>query len=155
MSQVQEPVQHCPVCGARGKPVPAETLRSLLRPEALPGLPSGRFRFCSGRACDVVYFAEAGGTRYGKADLSVRVGIKETADPRPICYCFGHTLEQMLAEIALTGTTTIPDRIRAVMDTTACDCIHTNPQGTCCLGTVTALAQEHGAGRNGGRGGET
>ena len=44
---------------------------------------------------------------FTKADLTVRVGIKETAAPRHICYCFNHTVEEIEEEVHLTGKTTV------------------------------------------------
>jgi len=40
-------------------------------------------------------------------DLLVRVGVKEMADPIPICYCFGFTRRDIHDEIAETGRSRI------------------------------------------------
>lgn len=73
----------------------------------------------------------------------VRVGIKETEAPRPVCYCFGYSLEDIIEEIRLTGSTTVPQSILTRLDSEGCHCETTNPQGSCCLGTVLGLAAEH------------
>lgn len=68
--------------------------------------------------------------------------MKETDAPRPICYCFNHTVEAILEEIQRTGRATVPNAIANGLNTEGCDCVHTNPQGSYCLGTVNALAKE-------------
>jgi hypothetical protein len=102
----------------------------------------GRYRFCASQGCQVVYFAEDGSHVFKQPELTVRVGVKETEAPRPICYCFGHTIEDMEGQIRQTGRTTVPEDIRARLDTEGCHCEVTNPQGSCCLGVVLSVAEE-------------
>lgn len=130
----------CPVAGTPGKRVTDTTLRALLKPEVHASLTPARYRFCATPGCDVVYYAEDGSRVVTLGDLVVRVGVKETTAPRPICYCFGYTVEEMIAEIRLTGWTTVPDRIRRRLESEGCHCETANPQGSCCLGTVLAVA---------------
>jgi hypothetical protein len=132
----------CPVTGAKGKRVQTGTLHSLIRGEQQHRITETRYRFCDSQGCEVVYFAEDGSHTFRLADLKVRVGLKEHEGSRPICYCFGHTVEEIFNEIERTGTTSIPDRIASRLDTEGCDCMHTNPQGACCLGVVNAFAKE-------------
>jgi hypothetical protein len=132
----------CPSCGAKGKTVKTETLRALVRSEAQGRITDSRYRFCGTQGCDVVYFAEDGSHVFGRSDLTVRVGVKETEAPRPICYCFGYTVEEMFAQIRQTGRTTIPDAIRTRLESEGCHCERTNPQGSCCLGVVLSFAEE-------------
>ena len=126
----------CPRCGAPGKPVKLTTLQSLLKPDALARTGSAEYRFCPSERCDVVYFEEAGGQMLPKSALNVRVGVKETVAPRPVCYCFDHTVEEIDEEVRLTGKTTVLDEIKARMKE-ACWCETKNPQGSCCLSTIT------------------
>src|SRR6266498_672495 len=126
----------CPRCGKSGKPVKPITLQSLLGPDALARTRSAEYRFCPSERCEVVYFEEGGGRVLLKSDLNVRVGVKETVAPRPVCYCFGHTVEEIDEEVRLTGKTTVLDDIKARMNE-ACWCETKNPQGSCCLSTVT------------------
>lgn len=140
MSDVR--LSECPVARVRGKVVPPETLRALLRPEAQRRITAGRYRFCGAPDCDVVYFAETGGELFRREDLTVRVGIKEEAPPRTLCYCFGYTAEAILAEVRERGASTVPDTIRARIQSEGCDCARTNPQGSCCLGVVTDFVDE-------------
>jgi len=132
----------CPSCATKGKIVKIETLRSLVKAEHQGRITEGRYRFCGAQACDVVYFSEDGSHIFTRPELTVRVGVKETEAPRPVCYCFGHTVEAIFEQIEQTGRSTIPDDIRTRLDTQGCDCEHTNPQGSCCLGVVLSIAEE-------------
>lgn len=136
----------CPVAGTPGRRVSHTTLQALLKPEAYTSLAPLRYRFCATPGCDVVYYAEDSSHVVTRSDLIVRVGIKELEAPRPICYCFGYSVEEMIEEIRLTGHTTVPDRIRTRLEAEGCHCETTNPQGSCCLGTVLAVAEQLTAG---------
>lgn len=133
---------NCPACGAKGKVVRAETLRALVAVEFQQRISEGRYRFCATQGCPVAYFAEDGSHVFHRAELTVRVGVKETDGPRPICYCFGHTIEEMEEQIRRTGHTTVPDEVRTRLETEGCQCEVTNPAGSCCLGAVLAAADE-------------
>ncbi len=76
-----------------------------------------------------------------KPDVRVRVGLKETEDPVPICYCFGFTEAMAVEEIRATGISTIPQRITAEVKAGNCACEIRNPQGSCCLGNVNAAVK--------------
>lgn len=137
----------CPGCGGKGSRIGRVTLDSLLKPGALERLTDEQFRFCDSADCDVVYFGDRG-TVFSKDDLVVRVGVKERSAPRPVCYCFDHTVEEINAEVERTGRSTVLDDIKTRMKD-GCWCETKNPKGSCCLGTVgkyvrLALA-EHGA----------
>jgi len=72
----------------------------------------------------------------------VRVGAKETADPIPICYCFGFTRQDIWDEIRSTGKSTVAKRITAEVEAGRCACEVKNPSGKCCLGDVTRTAKD-------------
>ncbi|MFA0760771.1 MAG: hypothetical protein HZLCBSQH_000872 [Candidatus Fervidibacterota bacterium] len=131
----------CPECGRKGKPVPRITLEKLLTPEAQRRLTPAAFLFCETPNCPVVYFAPDDGSVFYKPDLMVRVGIKETEPPIPLCYCFGFTREMLWSELAQAGKTTIPDRIKAEVQAGNCRCEETNPRGSCCLGDIQRAIQ--------------
>jgi copper chaperone CopZ len=133
-------VSHCPNCKKPGRKVKTVTLANLLRPERHPAIGDRRYYVCATAECDTVYFN--GESRFGKADLVVRFGLKETTAPRPVCYCFGHTIEEIHGEIARTGQSTVLDSIKADMKDPGCGCEQTNPLGACCLGTVKAVVEE-------------
>jgi hypothetical protein len=125
----------CPCCGASGRLVKRVTLESLLRSDALARLGAADYYFCPSERCDVVYFSERGEAIFPKADLKVRVGIKETDAPRRLCYCFDHAMEDIEEEIRLTGKSTVLESIKTRIKK-ACWCETKSPLGTCCLGTV-------------------
>ena len=138
----------CPTCGSKGKSVNLITLKSLLRPESLGNIRGDirgdigeeTFNFCEGPECPVAYFSGQG-TVFSKDDLTVRIGIKESAPPRTICYCFDHSMEEIRDEIAATGRSTIVKTITEELQD-GCWCETKNPQGSCCLGAVSRFVRE-------------
>ncbi|MCM8794557.1 MAG: (2Fe-2S)-binding protein [Candidatus Omnitrophica bacterium] len=133
----------CPACGALGKPVKRITLGALLKPEARAHIPrQEEFCFCRTAGCEVVYF-RASKVLFRKEDLAVPVGLKEPNAPTaPVCYCFGWTPQKICAEIEAAGKSTVVDQIKARVKAGNCYCEVTNPQGSCCLGNVTAEVQK-------------
>jgi hypothetical protein len=132
---------NCPRCGHFGHPVVLQTLKHQVEPEYLESVESGSFNFCRTATCAVVYFNDLG-TTLTKADVRQRIGLKETADPVPLCYCFGFTKAMVVEEIHTTGRCTIPQRVAAELKAGTCACEIRNPQGSCCLGTVAATVKE-------------
>ena len=138
----------CPSCAVKGGHVETVTLQALVRPELRGRITAGSYRFCDTLSCDTVYYDENGSHTFSKPDLTVRVGVKETDAPRPICYCFDLTIEEIEDEIRRTGQSTVLDDIKTRMKA-GCWCETKSPQGACCLGTVSkyvkqALAQAGG-----------
>ena len=131
------PSKHpCPRCSAVGRSVGAVTLRGVLKPEALERLDDlGGFRFCATPGCGLAYYGSSEQT-VELPELRVRVGVKETHDPRPLCYCFDFTARDIESAVRTHGVCSIPDEItekcRAGLDR----CEETNPRGACCLGDV-------------------
>jgi hypothetical protein len=125
------------MCGNPGTPVSAITIESLVKKERQSRIasPDG-FSFCHTPDCPVVYFNSNTGENIEKRDLKVRVGIKETEDPIPVCYCFGWTREQIDDEIHRTGKSLAVEDIANKIKTTGCDCQRNNPSGVCCLNDV-------------------
>ncbi len=135
-------VMPCPANGARSKRVDTLTVRSLVRKLPL-GMPDTQYYFCDASDCDVVYFAlEEEAPMFRRDDLVVRVGAKETADPIPVCYCFGFTRKDIQNEIAETGRSTVAERIKTEVNAGNCACEVKNPSGKCCLGDVTRTAAD-------------
>lgn len=133
---------HCPSCGAAGKPVKVVTLRALLKPEKSAEIANKAYFFCGSPMCDTVYFSEDGSRTFFKADLTVRVGVKEVSPPRPLCYCFGHSVEGIFADVERTGKSTAVDEITRRIKEEGCSCETKNPAGSCCLGTVQGYVRE-------------
>lgn len=130
----------CPACGQPGHRVVLQTLKHQVKPEHLETVETGSFNFCRTATCDVVYFNERG-IVLTKADVRQRIGLKETQDPVPLCYCFGFTEAMAGEEIRATGKCTIPQRITAEVKAGNCACEIRNPQGSCCLGNINAAVK--------------
>ena len=129
----------CPSCGKKGKPVAVLTVKSLVRDHTrVPA--SVSYSFCRTADCEVVYFSDQ--AVVNKPDLKVRVGIKETADPIQLCYCFDYSREDVRRDIDATGSTTILEEIKAEVQGGFCACEVKNPSGACCLGDITRAIQE-------------
>jgi hypothetical protein len=104
---------------------------------------STAYYFCDDPACDVVYFpADPQAPLFRRADLQVRVGVKEKDDPILVCYCFGFTRSDILDEIRRTGRSTVGERIGAEVRAGNCACEVKNPSGKCCLGDVSRIAED-------------
>lgn len=131
----------CPTCNQKGIKVKPVTLQSLLTAEAKERMGEGPYRFCESLECDTVYYSENGGERLTKADLTVRVGVKETEAPRHVCYCLDHTIEEIEDEVKRTGQCTVPDDIKTRMKE-ACWCETKSPRGSCCLATVNRYVKQ-------------
>lgn len=129
--------KNCPECGAVGKPVKTITLKHMVKPHFLAAVDKPGFLFCATPGCDVVYF-HSEDKEIRKEDIRVRVGLKETDDPVPLCYCFGFTQAMIAREIRETGDFTLPQRISAEIKAGNCACEVRNPQGSCCLGNIAA-----------------
>jgi hypothetical protein len=125
------------VCGNPGNPVSGITIESLVKEEhrSLLTSPEG-FSFCPTPDCAAVYFNNDADEYIEKEDVKVRVGIKETEDPVPLCYCFGWTQKKIDDEIARTGKCLAVEDITVKMKTSGCDCQRNNPSGMCCLKDV-------------------
>lgn len=129
----------CPACGAKGQAVQVLTVKSLVREHARVS-PTASYMFCRTPSCDVVYFsAEA---IFRKPEVKVRVGLKETEDPVPLCYCFGYTRQDVRRDLAEQGRTGIPEKIKAEIAAGFCACEAKNPSGNCCLGNITKAIYE-------------
>lgn len=120
--------------------MPERTLAALLAPGVTRS--EGLHRFCRELVCGVVYFAERGGAVLGRDALTVRVGLKEDAPDRPVCYCFGYSAADIEADVTATGTSSIPGIITERCRRGEDRCPETNPEGRCCLGNVRAVLRE-------------
>jgi hypothetical protein len=115
-------------------------VRAILKPELAAPRGDGAHRFCPNPTCDHLYFD--GEWVALKHDARVRVGLKESSDPVPLCYCFGFTRADVRAEVHATGKCSIPDRITAEVQAGNCACETKNPSGACCLGEVRKAIKE-------------
>lgn len=131
----------CPGCGQVGRPVARATVEAILDPAFAATLPGAAPRFCRTPACGVLYYGSDGQSAH-KRQARVRVGIKETEAPIPLCYCFGFSRADVEREIAETGDCAIAARITGEIKAGRCACEIKNPAGSCCLGEVHREIEE-------------
>jgi len=132
----------CPMNGQTTRPVSRKTVESLLKPEAKDNLKPQPYYFCDAPDCDAVYVSALGDHIITKDQLTVRVGIKETEDPVPLCYCFGYDRKNVREDIKAKGSTDIPKIITQRVKAGECRCEETNPSGGCCLGNVAKAIKQ-------------
>ncbi len=140
--EIEKPADVCQRCGTQGQPVARETLEALLTADALAWLQRGPYFFDRSPECEVVYFSNENDSYFTKRDLRVRVGIKESDPPIPMCYCFGHTIESARSEIQATCRSTVASRITKEIQAGNCACEVKNPSGRCCLCEVNKAVKE-------------
>jgi len=128
----------CPRCGERGRATKPETVTHLVREPDRVGLTTTPAIFCATPACEVVYFDANGGTVL-KQVVRVPVFQKELGPERPVCYCFEHSVEDVLAAARPDDSNAIVDEIMEACRKGLDRCEETNPQGRCCLGNIRGL----------------
>lgn len=133
------PKPSCPQCGRAGRPVSTLTLKHQVKSQFLPTVNGGGFHFCPTPDCPAVYFS-AGGSVLTTDDVRRPVTQKDPVHA-PVCYCFGFTPAMIRDELAVTGKSTVIERIAAEMKADFCACEIRNPQGSCCLGNVKAAVK--------------
>lgn len=91
------PKKHrCPANGKEYSEVSARTIAHHIQ-QAWSWQPaSKRYYFCDDPACDVVYFGDNDSTIL-KSQLRTRVSVKELSNDTLLCYCFGVTKNDFLA----------------------------------------------------------
>src|SRR5215471_11081544 len=131
----------CPRCGEVGRVVAEETIRAILKRGAATPLMAVQRRFCKTQTCKVLYYGADG--RFVEKDAAiVRIGVKETEDPVPLCYCFNFSRADVWREVAETRSSKIPARITAELRAGRCVCEVKNPSGACCLGEVNKAVKD-------------
>ncbi|OGG54805.1 MAG: hypothetical protein A3F84_21850 [Candidatus Handelsmanbacteria bacterium RIFCSPLOWO2_12_FULL_64_10] len=124
------------------KPVGRKAVESLVKPELKAVLTPQPYYFCDALDCDTVYVSALGDHVITKDMLTVRVGIKETEDPIPLCYCFGYERKDVFDDIRLKGDTDIQKVITQRVRAGECRCEETNPSGGCCLGNISRAIKQ-------------
>ena len=133
----------CKECGNKGRTVEDIVLKSLVSESKLQTIKSLKgFCFCETPACKVIYFNNEQQMYVHKADVNIRVGIKEIGPPLPVCYCFGWTQEKIFNQIKQLGYSTAVQEISARVKARECACEIKNPSGRCCLGEVNKVVRK-------------
>ena len=128
-------IHGCPSCGAPGREVPDATVQAMLPDESGRGTPTG-YRFCDSASCEVVYFRAGRGDSYRVGNIRVSVFQKSDDPSRPVCYCFDHTVADVVSELRRMGRNTVLDEVVAKCREGLDRCELENPQGTCCIGNI-------------------
>ncbi len=117
---------YCPVSGKEHSIVSSTTICHHLKEPWNWKAKDQTYYFCSDPKCEVVYFGEDDSTIL-KPALRMPVGIKSDSSDRLLCYCYGVTLQDVLAK---------PEVRDFVVNETKgknCACEIRNPSGRCCL----------------------
>ena len=130
----------CPTNQRVGPKLDTLTVKSLLAVPLTAVSADQSYRFCPAPDCPTAYYRVDGQQVFGESDLRERVYQKHADDPNSvICYCFGHTVGDIQAELEQGSASTIVERIQAGIQAGQCACDIRNPQGHCCLGNVRDL----------------
>lgn len=133
----------CPNCGVEGQKVKNITVRSMVLDNLIENVGDQDFFFCRTPDCPVVYFDSISGRRFDKHDVKVRVWLKETEDPIPVCYCNEVTEKEILDEILKNGC---PPALEEIQKRTGAGkggkCLTRNPSGRCCHPAIKAVLQK-------------
>lgn len=116
----------CPSCGEIGRGVGAAPVRAH-RPDAI----EGGWRFCPNLHCRVVFYL--GHHAVDEDSVIAQVGVKALMKPIPVCFCFAHTTNDIGADLAANGVSTIMAAVKSAVAGGLCACEHLNPSGRCCL----------------------
>jgi hypothetical protein len=132
---------NCPICGEQATAVQVITPKALLQKEQSELISEEKtYRYCKNRSCQVSYFTE--GQIFNTDDLKVKATHKDDGLDVPVCYCFKYSRGKILDDIKATGRTEALNDIKAKMKEPGCFCETSNPQGSCCLGNVSAWINE-------------
>ncbi|MGK0362811.1 MAG: copper chaperone CopZ [Bradymonadia bacterium] len=133
----------CPECGARGRSIKTVTLQAQTDPPRYATLESSvGWAMCMGAACDVAYFRDR--AVIGLPEIG-SVPFHKSADPQRLaCFCFGHSVGEVEADVDEAGVSRIQARIKAACRAGEDDCARKNPAGRCCLGDVGQVVKAVG-----------
>jgi len=130
----------CPLCGNEAKGVLVKTLNALLKDETKQRLDFLEgFYYCKTFTCKAIYFR--GNETLDQKDVSVSVGLKESASVKNYCYCFGWTEDRMIEDIKTNGKSNAITDIQFKMKSIGSSCEVKNPSGKCCQVDVKKVVE--------------
>lgn len=122
--------QACPKCGHVGLVVGVAPVRPHF-PDAI----DGDWQYCNNEQCEVIY--HSGSQIVDAKAVTTQVGLKATNKATPVCFCFAHTAEAIVQDLAEHGgVSRIKAEIKDAVSNSECACQHLNPRGNCCLADV-------------------
>lgn len=123
-SQTQK--HRCPVNGVAYREVPSKTIsHHIARPWQWDDR-GHAYYFCEDPECDVVYFSDDEEVIL-QSQLRTCVGKKSRSADAPICYCFGVSKADAMADVAIKAFVIEQTKLKN------CTCDTSNPSGRCCL----------------------
>jgi len=132
----------CPTNGKVGRPIKTLTLKAMLS-APLSEIRDMEYRFCPDPACPTAYYSIDGRQTFDESMLREKVYQKHPRDADVyVCYCFRHTYGVIRDEFDGAGKSAVIDKVNAGIRAGQCACDIRNPQGSCCLGNIRALAKE-------------
>ena len=140
--EIRSAAAPCPTNQQVGAKLDTLMVKSLLAVPLTAVSSGASYRFCPAprEACPTAYYRADGQQVFTENELRERVYQKHADDPNSvICYCFGHMVGDIRAELAQGAASTVVDRIQAGIQAGQCACDIRNPQGHCCLGNVRDL----------------
>lgn len=130
------PAMPCPSCRQVGPIVGTAPVRSHQRDAV-----DGAWQHCPTPECPVVYYLDE--ATVDTDTVVTQVGHKATDRPTPVCFCFAHTAEDLVADAdANAGTSTIKAAIKQAVADGNCACEHLNTSTKCCLADIHRTLQE-------------
>lgn len=133
--------EKCPLCNNEANKVSTQTLKALLKNETKETLTSLEgFHYCKTSPCKAVYFRSD--EILTQEDVSVSVGLKNSALVKNYCYCFGWTQNKIEDDIIKTRTSNAINDIKSKMSSIGCSCETKNPSGKCCMADVKELVAQ-------------
>lgn len=120
----------CPSCGEIGPIVGVAPVRPHRSDAA-----EAAWQHCPTVGCRVVYYLDDVTV---EADAAItQVAHKATDRPVPVCFCFAHTADDLIADAAAhDGVSTIKAAIKQAVADGHCACEHLNPSTKCCLADI-------------------
>ncbi len=74
--------------------------------------------------------------------MITQVAHKAIGRPTPVCFCFAHTADDIVADAAAhDGASTIKAEIKQAVADGHCACEHLNPSTKCCLADIHRTLQ--------------
>ena len=117
----------CPSCGEVGPIVGIPPVRPHQSDVA-----DGAWQHCPTAGCRVVYYLDE--VTVDADAMITQVAHKATDRPVPVCFCFAHTADDLVADAAAhDGASLIKVAIRQTVADGHCACEHLNPSTKCCL----------------------
>ena len=134
----------CPKCGAIGRKTSLTTLEYQIN--ATPPPSQDDWFFCRTPSCSIVYFSSPTVTPIPLNSLQKTPFPKSDSPNRLVCFCFNHTVKDILDDILINSTSTIKTEISKLCRNGLNDCLQLNPEGRCCLGNIATVLRSKRSG---------